>query len=173
MHNNALSTFIDYRQPMRCRQTAVEMTAAFSVFAIGFIVASVCMWLASALPMLFPAFVLLGVVPFVIGVVAFVSGGSLLWSYATARTHVVQVTAAGVNYDGNHWPWESVLCIRSRNVLPTGGAYLSISVGRGVLRSRLSLPIEVRENDPLEAINKLKNYLVEAGHAIPWHSTPA
>ena len=85
----------------------------------------------------------------------------------------MQVTDQGVTWDGNHWPWEAVLQIRTTPDLPATGVpdrpvYLMVTVKCPWFRSRLTLSIEIGDDIPLATIRRLREHLAAMGYTIPW-----
>jgi lysylphosphatidylglycerol synthetase-like protein (DUF2156 family) len=163
----AARTFISYREPTRSGKTAKETLATLAVCGVAF---AFCVREFQRSPDVPTVGAIVGLV---VGIVALVVACSLIWSFAFARVHEVQVTDQGVTWDGKHWPWDRVTEIRSRSPVQASGSadnaiHLSIIVKPPRLRSALALPIEVRSEDPVATVNELRQFLDASGHSIRW-----
>jgi len=147
---------------MRTRRTIVETAATFALSFVGFGV---------GVPQLIkspgdPTFLAVG--GLLLGIVSLAVACSLLLAIATGAVHEVRITEQGVFYDGTEWPWDSVTRVRSTPILPSGVAYLSVSVKRGWLRPLLTLPIGIADRGAARIIDELKTYLDSKGYDIRW-----
>jgi hypothetical protein len=140
----------------------MEMGTMFGLSGLGFAV------FAARRESPFDSHIMIGVTGFITGIIALVVGCSLLGPFATGVVNEVRVTDEGVTYHGKEWKWDSVAEIRGTPVLPNGKRYLYVHINQGRLRSRLSLPIEIKATDPISVVDDLRTYLATSGHDIGW-----
>lgn len=153
--------FISYERPLRSNETlsAIGATLAVGVATAG--IAAQRMFTSSKSPTI-------AGICLTVAIVAFVICGQLVWSYISNAVHRVHLTHEGIEYDGRHWPWDSVTSIqrdRFASGLPTR---LSIKVNQGVLRSALTLPIQVEETPTDIPTERLQQFLDGTQFRIPW-----
>ena len=158
-----MTTFIQYQQPMRTRRTARDMLATFTICAIAFVVAVRDLLASSEAPGFF------GIAALLIGIVTAVLGSVLLWKFVTGAVNHVWVSDQGVSFDGQDWPWESAAYVRTYPRGASGVYRIHITVYRQG-RSRLTLPIEVRDHDAETVVAELKDYLSRQGYDIKWRT---
>jgi hypothetical protein len=158
-------TFVSYCEPARSRRTVMEMGATFGLSGLGF--GMFAMFVAQRQSP-FDSRIIIGLTGFLTGIVALVVGCCRLWAFFLGAVNEVRVTDQGVIYHGQEWKWDSVAEIRGTPVLPNGKRYLYVHIDRGGLRSRLSLPIEIKATDPISVVDDLRTYLATSGHDIGW-----
>jgi len=156
-----MRTFIHYQRPMRTRRTAKEMAAAFVIaglaFAVGFGAIIHSGWKLG----------FLSVAALSAGLLALLIGCSLLWAFATGVVNDARITDQGILYNGKQWSWDNVLGIRVFPALSSGVVPVNVTVRRSG-RSRLAIPIEIRDPEPQAVIRELQEFLASSGYDIPW-----
>lgn len=93
---------------------------------------------------------------------------ALTWSLTVGRTHVVQITDAGIEWDGRSFGWHAVRQIRWRSGPPHRHGMLTFTVARRGLRSRLALPVRVSASTAAAVRTELRAFLSSSGYYVRW-----
>lgn len=93
---------------------------------------------------------------------------ALTWSLALGRPHVVQITDAGIEWDGRRFGWHAIRQIRWQSGPTHRHGMLTFTVARRGLRSRLLLPVRFTTSTADVLRTELRAFLSSSGYNVRW-----